>query len=528
MIFKPAGKAEVMAAFAVIHGKLKPAETLFDATQSKLADIRLAMRGGPDAVRQLQAKQGESSQAKRNRIAAFENPNILRLVVDTQADLAYGNPPERLVAFKADPESQESKDLSRRFVDVYEYERVASAFRLRTAPWALRDNAAVVKVWHEPNDEGSAGDIRISTFRKEYVPMIHDPGDADRMLGAIELVKLAGGRWARYLWTMRETGWIDESWNWVPGPNGEPAYQKNPTPGITQYIRFGFDHPSEDCDSIMWDIYLSQLQQTQLRSQVATGVRSQLLPIPYIAGETRMAKQRDPVTGQEFVYIGHDKPLRLDKEGTAGFLDPGFKLAEASDYEMARFKHYLEVYNVSATAVDSSGAPDQPMALAIKLYRSMRERSKHIAAFKDAEIELANSVLALAAYHDLWPEVGLQNVDEVDVSVKFPENILPTDRLLERQSEATEVEKNFRTLKRWLKKWVMPDASDDEIQMEIEALQVQATERANTTSAAVSSAMGARNGSTLGPVTGGNGQSAADALLAGINQGREALNGAAS
>lgn len=526
--FKRANKQSVMGAFATIHGKLKPAETLFDKVQSGLADIRLAMKGGPDAVRQLQAKQGESVMAKRNRAAAFENPNILRLVVDTQADLAYGNPPSRNVAFKGDPKSPASLDLSRRFVEVYEEERVASAFRLRTAPWALRDNAAVVKVWFDPTD-GERGAIRISSYPKEYVPVIHDPSDADRNLGAIELIRIAGGKWARYLWTTDETGWIDEAWNWVAGPKGEPAYQVNPTPGITQYIQFGFDHPSDDGGSIMWDIYLSQLQQTQLRSQVATGVRAQLLPIPYIAGETRMAKQRDPSTGQEYVYIGHDKPLRLDKEGTAGFLDPGFKLAEASDYEMARFKHYLEVYGVSAIAVDSSGAPDQSMALAIKLYRSMRERSKHITAFRDAELAIANSVLALAAYHNVWPDVDVQNVDEIDVTIQFPENILPTDKMLERQTEAGEVEKNFRTLGRWLKKWVMPDASEEEIQAEIKLLDAQAKERASLVATSVSSAMGPRGGSTTGPLAAtGNGQSAADSLLANINAGREAVAEAAS
>lgn len=527
--FKRANKADVMKAFAVIHGKLKPAETLFDKVQSGLADIRLAMKGGPDALRQLQSKQGESVIARRNRAMAFENPNILRLVVDTQADLAYGNPPERSVAFKDDPKSEASRALSRRFIDVYEEERVATAFRLRTAPWALRDNSAVVKVWFDKsNPDDETGEIRISSFPKEFVPIIHDPGDADRNLGAIELQKLGGGKWARYLWTTEETGWIDESWNWTAGPNGEEPWQKNPTPGITQYIAFGFDHPSEDCGSAMWDIYLSQLQQVQLRSQVATGVRAQLLSIPYIAGDTKMRKQRDAATGQEYVYLGHDKPLLLEKEGAAGFMTPGFKLSEASDYEMARFRHYLEVHGVSATAVDSSGhSSDKPMALAIKLYRSMRERSKHITAFRDAELALANSILALAAYHDVWPEVGLHNVDDVDVTIQFPDNILPTDKMLERQQEISEVEKNVRTRKRWLKTWVMPDASDAEIEQEEQELDRQAQEMATRTSTAVAGAMGPRAGATMGPVTGGNGQSAADALLANINQGRDAMGGGA-
>ena len=54
--FKRANKQSVMDAFATIHGKLKPAETLFDKIQSGLADIRLAMTG---AMRKAMAEKPE-------------------------------------------------------------------------------------------------------------------------------------------------------------------------------------------------------------------------------------------------------------------------------------------------------------------------------------------------------------------------------------------------------------------------------------------------------------------------------------
>lgn len=524
--FKTAGKAEVMAAFETIYGKLKPVETLLDATQSRLADIRLAMRGGPDALRLLQPKTGESQIARKARVLAFENTNLLRLVVDTHADLSYGHPPTRAAAFSDDPKSEKSAALSRHFGEVYETERVGSAFRQRLAPWALRDNSAIVKTWFD----AAEGRIRLSCYPKEFVPLIHDPMDVDSNLGAVELIRMKSGKFARYLWTTNEVGWIDDAWNWMPGPKGELSGQTNPTPGITQYIPFGFDHPSDDIGSVMWDVYLSQLQQVQLRSQVASGVRSQLLAIPVVRGKLRMAKQTDGPTGVEYVYIGHDKPLMLEHDAEFAFVAPGFDVDKVSGYEMSRLKHYLEMYGVSALAVDSQAAPDQPMALAIKMYRSMRERSKHILAFADSERALADSILGLAAYHGLWPETGLDvdNLDAVDVEVKFPDNVLPSDRLVERQTAATEVEKSLRTRARFLREFVMPGASDEEIASEEEALDDDATNREDRTAAAVASSMGRRGPAPpVGPTTGGNGQSAADALLASVEAGRQALNGGA-
>lgn len=523
--FKVAGKAEVMAAFEAIHGKLKPVETLLDATQSKLADIRIAMRGGPDSLRLLQPKTGESAIARRARALAFENANILRLVVDTHADLSYGHPPMRSATFKDDPKSEQSAALSQHFGEVYKTERVASAFRQRLAMWSLRDNSAVVKTWYDATENR----IRLSCYPKEFVQLIHDPMDADSNLGAVELVRIKGGKFARYLWTTNEVGWIDDAWQWTPGPNSEPSGVDNPTPGITQYIPFGFDHPSDDIGSAMWDVYLSQLQQVQLRSQVASGVRAQLLAVPVVRGKLRVAKQTDGATGVEYVYIGHDKPLMLEHDAEFQFVSPGFDVEKVSSYELSRLKHYLEMYGVSALAVDSAAAPDKPMALAIKMYRSMRERSKHILAFADAERALADSVIGLAAYHGLWPEAGLDvdNLDEVNVEVKFPDNVLPSDRLVERQQAATEVEKTLRTRARFIKEFVMPDASDEEIQAEEDAIDEDAAVREDRTAAVVTSAMGRRGPATIGPTTGGNGQSAADALLANVEAGRQALNGGA-
>lgn len=531
MQFKKANLATVREAFEAIHGKLKPAESIYDVVTSKLADVRIAMAGGPQAIRHLQHRQGESAQARRNRAAVFENPNILRLIVDTRADMAYGNPPTRAVSFAADPKGQASMDLSKAFTKAYEGERVATAFRTRMAPWSIRDNSSVVKVWFDPNDGDGRGAIRMSTLKKEFVVFVHDPRDVDRFLGAVELVRLAKGRWARFLWTTDEIGWIDDKWDWVSGPAGEVSPQPNPTPGITQYIQFGFDHPSEDCESDVFDILLNQVSQMQTRANTATGHRTQMLAIPYIVGETRMQKQRDAVSGQEFVYLGHDKPLLLKDGGTAGFIQPGFKLAEASDYEMARFKHYLEVYGVTAVAADSSAAPEQPMALAIKMYRALRERTKHITAFKDAEEALANSVVALAAYHDLWDGLTLENVDDVVVDVKFPDNVLPTDLMVERQQAMAEVNDGLRTRRRYLREFVMPGASDEEIQVEEEELDAEAQDRQQMVTSSLQDTLGVRRppgGGATGPVTGGNGKSAADALIAGLEQGRKSMAGAAT
>ena len=517
LYFKQSNRAAAAEAFASVHGgNVKPAESYFDATQSKLYEVRLAMRGGQECAEKfLIFKKGESLISRRARINAYENVNLMRAVIEAMADMDYGKSPMREAFFGGERETDASKALNHEFKDVYEQERFETATRLRLAPKVLRDNSGTVKTWFDESERR----IRLSFLPKEYVLYVYDPMDCDSTLAAVEL-RRSGNVWHRYLWTTDEVGYIGPDWEWVAGPDGTHVENHaNPTPGLTQYIRFGFDHPQDEGESFVWDLLLSQKAQTNLRSQVGMGVRSQLLATPVVNGKIKNKKQQGD-GGEEFIYFSADKPLILEDGGQFAYASPGFDPAKVNEYELGRIEHYLEWYGVPAMMANSAKAPEKPMALAIKMYRALRERNRHLCSFRDSEKQLADSILGLAAYHETWPELHVGNLDTVDVEINFPEDILPSDRIAGRQQDATEVKDGLRSRSRFIKAWVVPDGSDEEVKAEENAIDARGAAQDAAVANAVANAAGRR--APAGPP-----QSAADALIQSVAAGRDAVVGSA-
>jgi hypothetical protein len=69
--------------------------------------------------------------------------------------------------------------------------------------------------------------------------------------------------------------------------------------------------------------------------------------------------------------------------------------------------------------------------------------------------------------------------DDIKVEVKFAESSLPSDRMGERAADAADVQRNLYPRRNYVKKWIAPDADDEEVDRILAELDADATAKAN-------------------------------------------------
>ena len=467
------GIAEVRKAIEVVAGKLPHPESHAERTVAFLSPYRTAYRGGDAAVRFLVPVPGESNTQWLQRRRHFENVPLIETIIEEQATQVYGIGPDRTIRYEDDEngDTPATEEMDEAFRRIYDEANHKSLFRDRVAPAVFLDQWCSVKVWYQ--DETSK--LRLSYLPRDNAYPIFDPMDLDTAIGWVE-IRRVGRDWVRWLWTTTEYGLIDADWKWqtMSSPEAERFESEtgswpvaNPVPGVLPYVLFGsVNHDGHRLETAL------QQQRALINdtSGYKIGRRSQAGSIPVTThgpeGAILTPEQVDPQTGERYVKVGINNGLELEHGSSFQFAKPDYPITEMAEALSDDQRLYLSWNRISPLSVDSSGVPDQPMALALKMFVPQMERQRNINMLEAAETRLGEVVHAYAmAYVDDYPATESPVVVEID----FPESVLPMDKTAERAADAADVPEKM-TLFRYLQKWDMAGESDQAINSEVEKI----------------------------------------------------------
>jgi hypothetical protein len=504
MYFRDAEFNEIIEAWRVMYQSqtAPPPERYYFDVEKALGDIRRAVRGGIGCREFLLQKVNETPNEWKSRQEHFVNVRFASIIVDRKADLLYGKPPERHLTFVDDDDSEASKLLDNAFGTLYEDASSSTLFRRMVAPSIVRDEWCSVKVWHD----ATLGMLRLSHLPRECTAYIVDPRDAMTYLGVIEIRKFGKSTFERTLWTTKGYALIDRDWSIIDGDGFEPL----PVARQVPFIRFGLGH----CDfgNPMEDAVLVQKDLINLDSQISTGVRAQTFSQLVVSGKVSTGSRfKSPVDGKERLFISPESVIEMEEGGKFEYATPNYPLDPLVERFNLKLKQGLETFAVPAFSIDTAGSPEQPMALAIKMLPSLSDRLEALNPIIDSEKHLAEVVSAYGAQYNLLP-LSTDDLDLVHFEVKFPENVTPADKAIERSADAADVAAGLMTKQMYVRKWHMPDASDDDVAEELAKLAEQDLQRTR----AVASIFTPRPTSAPAPGAGSNGnaQGVAERILA--------------
>lgn len=519
--FKDADKAEIMATHAEANGSTavpKP-EDHFHTVASGLAPVRAAFRGGAMARTQLlRRKIGETPDQWANRYNNFQNVPLIRTITNFKTSLLYVMPPERHLrwARSGDAEydaanNEQSEELDEAFCEIYKANRADTLFTKQVGPRTNRDMLSWVKVWHDEENK----QVRLTSYKTDNVLVVLDPKDSETAIGIVE-IRPKGTTFDRILWTTKEYGYINESWDWIDdGP------KPNPDKGNIPFVSFG--NFMADMGNPLDDAVFDQQHLVNLRSHVAMGIRSQTYKQLWTAGKIKGPKSKDPQgDGNERLQLSPETVLQMDEGGSVNYASPDYPVSETLEAERQELKRALEMYRVSGISVDPSSAPDQPMSLGIKMLPSLWARQEDIGSFGDSERRLGQLVARYGAAFGYLP-CAVADVESgaVEVCIDFDDTVMPADKAIERQADLADVGVGLMLRSDYYKKWQKPGADNSEVEADLALLDAQVAAKAAMTASAFGAVIPPRPPMNLAgatPQAGGNGQSNASALLARLGQ----------
>jgi hypothetical protein len=454
---KESSLADLQDAASELWGRPAAPHWHHTSTVQGLEEIRDAYAGGKRALRFLERKPNESSDQWRARRSLFQNVRLVRTICDARAGLLYGTPPERRF-FPKEEFLQEGEDpLYDTIESVYQRSNAKSMFRQVIAPARFRDGQSNVKIIFSPGTK----EFRLAFLPAECVLWVPDPDDADAIIGAVEIRKTAKGfRMVAHTWDSVYE--IDDRWKPI-------SQEEQYVTGAIPIVRFGAQY--EQMGSWVDDAVLDQKHLINVRSQFALGLRAQAFSQLFVAGRLK-GKEYTGADGEKFLHWSPESVIEGEEGTTAAFLNPGFPLTEAKDVENGWFKTILESYGVSGYTVDPSGAPEQPMALLIKMLRPLQLRTGDIAEFEAGEYVLADVLIRSI----LEGSAGSLSRESIGCVIEFPENVLPMDKQMERAADAADVAATppRMTLRDYIKRHILSDSCDDDIDKYLADLQAQA------------------------------------------------------
>ena len=456
--FKPATVADVQKAFQFAYGGNAAPHTYYEQCIQHLSEMRDAFRGGRRALRFLQRKPGESADQWDARCKLFQNVPLIKHIVNGRSALAYGTSPTRTFKVKdevpvyddyGNKTYPDSSDIDEWFGDIYEYSGQANLFRKMIIPASFRDTESTIKLIVT---EGEEQPYRLCYLPKQNVCYVMDPEDTFACLGVIECRKL-GKEYRSTLTTLDSVMEIDERWQ------AKGGIEDNPVPGTIPYVPFSPYPMPEDFGNPLEDAILDQKHLINVRSQFALGFRAQTFSQLFVSGVLK-GQTYTGADGKERTYFSPESVIEGENGATAQFLNPGFPLTEASEIEKTWLKTTLESYGVSAFRVDASTAPEQPMAMLLRMQPSMDLRQEDIQSFEGSEDMLARLLIAYARVD------GFINydADDIDFCVEYPTSVIPMDQQGERDRDLSAVQSGLMLREDYVSKWIMEkDASAEDI-----------------------------------------------------------------
>jgi hypothetical protein len=505
LYFKPAQIADIKAAFDVMMGDTNTSpKTYYERTIESLSEIRDAFKGGRRALRFLERKPGESADQWSARQRLFQNVPLIKHIIGSRADMAYGTAPAReftvideapVIDEYGNKSFPKSEELDEWFENLYEYSAHESLMRKMVIPAAFRDMQSTIKL---VECDGEEQPYRLCYLPKHNVCYVMDPEDSFACLGVIECRKL-GKAFRCTLWTLDSVVEIDDNWQ----PVG--AIEDNPVPGTIPYVPFSPFAMPEDFGSPLEDAILDQKHLINVRSQFSLGFRSQTFSQLFTTG-TLKGQTYTGADGKERTYFSPEAVIEAEQGATAQFLNPAFPLTEASELEKSWLKQTLESHGISSFTVDPSGAPEQPMALLIKMFRPLAIRREDIASFQSSEEQLARVLIAYART-DGWIAY---DADQIDFCAEFPKTILPMDQQREREQDLAAVVAGLMLREDYIAKWIMEtDANAGDIREYIDKLDAEQAKMGQAKAAVASSLISSRSGTGV-----------ASALISRLDQGK--------
>jgi len=492
LYFKPAQLNDVRDAFRFHYGDNAAPHTYYESTMQALSEIRDAFKGGRRALRFLHRKPGESNDQWDARRSLFQNVPLLKHIINSRSSLAYGHGPTRAYKVKDEapvPDEYGNKTFPQSdmvdewFGDIYEYSGQANLFRKMVIPAAFRDAQSTVKL---VVTEDEAQPYRLCYLPKQNVCYVMDPTDAFACLGVIEILKM-GRNFKCTLWTLDRVQEIDDQWR--PSGIGE----KNPVPATIPFVPFSPYAMPDDFGNPLDDAVLDQKHLINVRSQFALGFRSQTFSQLFTTGVLK-GQTYTGADGKERTYFSPESVIEAEQGATAQFLNPGFPLTEASEIERSWLKTTLEAYGTSSMRVDASSAPEQPMAMLLRMQPSMDLRTEDIQAFECSEDMLARVLMAYAIQDGFIQ----YNADDLDFCVEYPDSVIPMDQQREREQDLAAVIGGLMLREDYISKWILEDdASAEDIAEYVAKLDAEMAKLAQTKANVAQSLINSRGGTGI-------------------------------
>jgi hypothetical protein len=504
--FKPAQLNDVRDAFRFKYGENASPHEHYEITMQALSEIRDAFKGGRRALRFLNKKPGESADQWDARNRLFQNVPLIKHIINSRSSLAYGHPPTREYKVKDEtpvPDAYGNKTfplsqaVDEWFGDIYEYSGQANLFRKMVIPAAFRDGQATVKLIVTEDEEQP---YRMCYMPRQNVCYVMDPTDASACLGVIEILKL-GREFRCTLWTLDSVQEVDDQWRRV-GVNGD-----NPVPSTIPFVPFSPYAMTEDFGNPLDDAVLDQKHLINVRSQMALGYRAGMFPQLFTTGVLK-GPTYTGADGKERIIMSPESMIEGEQGASAQYLTTNIAIKDYNDVEQSWFKTTLEAYGTSSMRVDSSHAPEQPMAMLLRMQPSLDLREEDIQAFECSEDNLARVLMAYAIADG---EIQY-NADELDFCVEFPGSVIPMDQQREREQDLAATVGGLMLREDYVSKWVMEDdATAEDIAEYIAKLDAEQAKLANAKAAVASSLISSRSGTGV-----------ANALISRLDQGKTA------
>jgi hypothetical protein len=471
----PASLEDIRKAIKASSGNaaLPKPEAAHEFICRELQDYRDATEGGLAALKFLKMKIGEDWDMWKNREEAFENVNTCKTAVGDWSSWLYGASVERAFWIRDQKGTPVSDELDRQVKQVYDDNNHESFFYNKVARHWFTDKWTAVKVWNSTAlDPDSEPKVILSHLCREHVRPVYHPLDGDALLGICEL-RPVGNQFVRWLWTHDEVGLIDQQWEWLTAHDLYPDYtgpQPNPVTPMFPIVIFGDMHAKHP----LADTLLHQRAAINRRSVQTLALRLQAFSKLIAEGQVLDEAEPTPGDGQPRIHTGPSMYHQIEAGGKMYYLSPNFPFEKFLEVDEAWLKKAADDANVSPIGGDFK-APEQPLALAIKMTKPMNQRFAHIALARPAELMVADLIL-------MWMKsIGTIAMDlDIDKEIQFPRNPLPTDRNAERQADQADVAEYRMPLKDYVKKYHKPNADEKELELYLAELKREA--QANQTS----------------------------------------------
>lgn len=443
-----------------------------------------AYAGGEKAIEFLMRRIGEAWPDWAMRRGHYRNVPVMRWAVHKLAWLCYGTPPSFDIWIGERPPSTLSKLAAEgQGMEVEDYddseelsewitmeleENRNNAMMLRAMRQRILDGQAVVKVWGV-DEEGVPAlpyvGLRMDVLKRCDAMPIYDPDDPDVLLAVAEY-RSGSKQWR--LWTADRVDMINPDLS-VISEEGE-----HPIPGVIPFAVLGDGTPLLD-DLVDYQKVLINRHSLQWAVE-----RAYAFPIGEMKGtptnqETGASAGGWPESPRA-MEIGGVRYLHFpDPQGGFSWVTPDAPIAELRASYEAELKEALELgAGLPADQTMGSGTtPEQPTTLAIRWIKAFVNRDNLLleaGAFEDARMHV---MVEYGSQYGADFDLPSYQTSEVDWDITFQKNPLPHDDRADRDLARAEVLADLRLESDYIKQYVMPEATLEELKQALMMLKQQ-------------------------------------------------------